>query len=29
MRGLYAPTLERTADGKIGAIEMPTVEPRE
>jgi hypothetical protein len=29
MRGLYAPTLEREADGKIGAIAMPTVEPRE
>jgi len=29
MRGLYAPTLEREADGKIGAVEMPTVEPRE
>jgi hypothetical protein len=29
MRGLYAPTLEREADGKIGAIEMPTVAPRE
>jgi hypothetical protein len=29
MRGLYAPTLERQADGQIGAVEMPTVEPRE
>jgi hypothetical protein len=29
MRGLYAPTLEREADGKIGAVEMPTVAPRE
>jgi lipase maturation factor 1 len=29
MRGLYAPTLEREADGGIGAIEMPTVAPRE
>ena len=29
MKGLYAPTLEREADGKIGAIEMPTVEPRQ
>jgi lipase maturation factor 1 len=29
MKGLYAPTLEREPDGKIGAIEMPTVEPRE
>ncbi len=27
--GLYAPTLEREADGKISAIEMPTVAPRE
>jgi hypothetical protein len=27
--GLYAPTLEREADGKIGAVEMPTVAPRE
>jgi hypothetical protein len=27
--GLYAPTLERESDGKIGAIEMPTVAPRE
>jgi lipase maturation factor 1 len=27
--GLYAPTLEREPDGKIQAIEMPTVEPRE
>jgi len=29
MRGLYAPTLERQADGKISAIEMPSVPPRE
>jgi hypothetical protein len=29
MLGLYAPTLEREADGKIGAVEMPTVAPRE
>ena len=29
MRGLYAPTLERQADGKIGAIEMPTVVARD
>jgi len=29
MRGLYAPTLARQADGKIGAVEMPTVAPRE
>jgi lipase maturation factor 1 len=27
--GLYAPTLEREPDGKIQAVEMPTVEPRE
>jgi lipase maturation factor 1 len=27
--GLYAPTLERTPDGKIRVIEMPNVEPRE
>ncbi|HTU41407.1 MAG TPA: lipase maturation factor family protein [Candidatus Aquilonibacter sp.] len=27
--GLYAPTLEREPDGKIQAIEMPTVGPRE
>lgn len=27
--GLYAPTLERQADGAIGAIDMPTVGPRE
>jgi lipase maturation factor 1 len=27
--GLYAPALEREPDGKIQAIEMPTVEPRE
>jgi hypothetical protein len=29
MLGLYAPTLERAADGKIGAVEMPNVAPRE
>jgi lipase maturation factor len=29
MLGLYAPTLAREADGKIGAVEMPTVAPRE
>ncbi|MGB7585003.1 MAG: lipase maturation factor family protein [Terriglobales bacterium] len=29
MLGLYAPTLEREANGKIGAIEMPTVAPHE
>jgi hypothetical protein len=29
MLGLYAPTLERRADGKIGAVEVPTVAPRE
>ncbi|MFY9979980.1 MAG: lipase maturation factor family protein, partial [Candidatus Sulfotelmatobacter sp.] len=27
--GLYAPTIEREPDGKIQAIEMPTVGPRE
>ena len=27
--GLYAPTIERAPDGKIQAIEMPTVQPRE
>ncbi|HTW59220.1 MAG TPA: lipase maturation factor family protein [Terriglobales bacterium] len=27
--GLYAPTLERTEDGKIRVLEWPTVEPRE
>ena len=27
--GLYAPTLERTPDGKIVVIEMPNVSPRE
>jgi lipase maturation factor 1 len=27
--GLYAPTLERAADGKISVVEWPTIEPRE
>jgi len=27
--GLYAPTLERAADGKIRVVEWPTVQPRE
>ncbi|MGA9393495.1 MAG: lipase maturation factor family protein [Candidatus Sulfotelmatobacter sp.] len=27
--GLYAPTLEREADGKVGVVETPTVAPRE
>ena len=27
--GLYAPTLEREADGKVGVVESPTVAPRE
>ncbi|HEY6337689.1 MAG TPA: lipase maturation factor family protein [Candidatus Sulfotelmatobacter sp.] len=27
--GLYAPTVERTADGEIKVIEWPTVQPRE
>jgi hypothetical protein len=26
--GLYAPTLEREADGQIEVIEWPTVQPR-
>jgi lipase maturation factor 1 len=29
MLGLYAPTLERGSDGKIGVVEWPTVGPRE
>ena len=27
--GLYAPTLQREPDGRIGVVEWPTVEPRE
>jgi lipase maturation factor 1 len=27
--GLYAPTLERAADGKISVVEWPTIEPKE
>ncbi len=29
LRGTYAPTLERAADGKIKVVEWPTAEPRE
>jgi hypothetical protein len=29
LQGLYAPTLERTPEGGIRAVEWPTVEPRE
>jgi len=28
-RGLYAPTLERTAEGQVRVVEWPTVMPRE
>jgi lipase maturation factor 1 len=28
MLGLYAPTLERASDGRIGVVEWPNVEPR-
>jgi lipase maturation factor 1 len=27
--GLYAPTIERTSDGKVKVVEWPTVQPRE
>ena len=29
LRGLYAPTIERTSDGQIKVLEWPTVQPRE